>query len=331
MEILLASLPFLVSALLAGVMGFAIQRGATCTVAAVDEVLTRRRCRRLIAMVEASVWVLAGLLVARALDWHPPMPPGFPVGAITVLGGALLGLGAWVNGACVFGAIARLGNGEWAFAVTPLGFYAGSLLAPAFASLPAARLPHASPVLDLPGPAVLLLVTLLLARVAVPLLRAATNDVRQVVRRTWSPHGATSVIGIAFVLMFLLVGAWAYTDALADLARGRAMNLAARLALLGALFGGAFAGGLTAGRFAPSWGSAGRWAKCLAGGALMGAGSLLIPGSNDGLILVGMPLLWPYAWVAFATMCVTIAAAMMAAARGCAARDDGVAAAAPGP
>jgi len=42
----------------------------------------------------------------------------------------------------------------------------------------------------------------------------------------------------------------------------------------------------------------------------MAWGSLLIPGSNDGLILVGMPLLWPYAWLAFGTMCVTIAAAL---------------------
>ena len=32
----------------------------------------------------------------------------------------------------------------------------------------------------------------------------------------------------------------------------------------------------------------------------------MIPGGNDGLILVGMPLAWPYAWVAFLTMCVTI-------------------------
>ena len=51
--------------------------------------------------------------------------------------------------------------------------------------------------------------------------------------------------------------------------------------------------------------------RCFVGGVLMGWGSLLIPGGNDGLILVGMPLLWPYAWVAFATMCATIAAAML--------------------
>ena len=43
MEIVLTSLAFIVSALCAGIMGFAIQRGATCTVAAVDEVVTRRR------------------------------------------------------------------------------------------------------------------------------------------------------------------------------------------------------------------------------------------------------------------------------------------------
>ena len=34
-----------------------------------------------------------------------------------------------------------------------------------------------------------------------------------------------------------------------------------------------------------------------------------MPGANDGLILVGMPLLWPYAWIAFAAMCLAIAAA----------------------
>lgn len=42
-----------------GVMGFAIQRGATCTVAAVEEVLTERRAHRLVAMLEASLCSLS--------------------------------------------------------------------------------------------------------------------------------------------------------------------------------------------------------------------------------------------------------------------------------
>jgi toxin CptA len=42
----------------------------------------------------------------------------------------------------------------------------------------------------------------------------------------------------------------------------------------------------------------------------MGAGALLVPGSNDAIVLLGMPLLWPHAWVAFAVMALTIAVAM---------------------
>jgi toxin CptA len=80
--------------------------------------------------------------------------------------------------------------------------------------------------------------------------------------------------------------------------------------LLGAVWGGWTAGSLQAPRVGAT-----RLFLCLAGGTLMGWGSLLIPGGNDGLILVGMPLLWPFAWVAFASMCITIAVAMNVAGR----------------
>jgi hypothetical protein len=112
--------------------------------------------------------------------------------------------------------------------------------------------------------------------------------------------------------MFLLVGAWAYTDVLSELARGMAGNLAARLVLVVALLGGAMLGGHRAGRWKSTPLSFARLAHCLVGGALMGCGTLLIPGGNDGLVLLGMPLLWPYAWVAFLTMCATIGLALVA-------------------
>jgi toxin CptA len=98
---------------------------------------------------------------------------------------------------------------------------------------------------------------------------------------------------------------------LADLARGMAGSLVARSGLLVALFVGALVGGYTAGRFQSTRITAAQLAKCFAGGVLMAWGSLLIPGSNDGLILIGIPLLRPYAWVAFLTMCLSIAAAML--------------------
>ncbi len=256
----------------AALMGFAIQRGATCTVAAVDELLTKRRATRLVAMAEASLWVAGGLLLAAALTPLPAMPAGFALSGWTLAGGVLLGLGAWLNGACVFGAVARLGSGEWAYALTPAGYFLGCATVTLLFA-PAAPQPLATPSPLFAAPAA--------ALPAVALL-AAGRGAQLLRRRRWTPHAATTVIGITFLFSLLAAGAWAYTDLLADLARASAHAQAAR---------------------------------CLAGGALMGWGTLLIPGSNDGLILVGMPLLRPYAWVAFATMVFTIAAAMVVSRR----------------
>jgi len=317
MPIVVTSLAFVVAALCAGVMGYAIQRGATCTVAAVDEVVTQRTSRRLLSLLEAALWVAGGLVVAETLHVLPKMPPGYAISGWTVVGGALLGLGAYVNGACVFGAIARFGSGEWAYLLTPLGFYLGCVtVGPVFAAAAPRRLAQTSPVLAASAWLVVPFVAFALWRV-VRGWRAASHGAaarwhERVAAHVWSPHTATTVIGVTFVVMLLLVGGWAYTDVLAELARGMAASVGARSVLAIALLAGAALGGWTAGRFASRPIAATQLARCLAGGVLMGWGSLLLPGGNDGLILVGMPLAWPYAWLAIATMCATIAAAQLA-------------------
>ena len=86
-----------------------------------------RRYGRLLSLLEAALWVAGGLIVAQALQLLPRMPAGYAISGWTAIGGALLGLGAYINGACVFGSIARFGSGEWAYVVTPIGFYLGCL------------------------------------------------------------------------------------------------------------------------------------------------------------------------------------------------------------
>lgn len=321
MDILPASAAFVISAICAGLMGYAIQRGATCTVAAMDEVVRRRGFNRLASMVEASLWVLGGLLIAHSLDVLGTMPAGYRITYVTVLGGALLGFGAYVNRACVFGAIARLGSGEWAYAVTPIGFYIGCVTFASVFSFPAQqKLERGSPVLDAASWVAIVFCVLMGVRLFGGLSTLATDAqqgallerfARGLAMRVWTPHAATTVIGITFFVMLLAVGAWAYTDVLAELARGMAANVVARSLLLVALFAGAMLGGYTAGRFRSTPISIAQLAKCFAGGVLMGWGSLLIPGGNDGLILVGLPLLYPYAWLAFLTMCAVIGVALI--------------------
>jgi len=316
-QIAVFSLAFAVALLCAGVMGYAIQRGATCTVAAVDELVTQRTCRRLLSLLEAAVWVAGGLIVAQTLHVLPQMPAGYAISAWTVVGGALLGLGAYINGACVFGAIARFGSGEWAYLVTPIGFYLGCLTVVPLFGMPMPKpLPYGSPVLQASAAVAIVFVVLALMRLVLPWLGSGKSMITRwheaLAARIWSPHAATTVIGVTFVVMLLLVGGWAYTDVLAELARGMSASVGARALLAVALLAGAALGGWTAGLFRSTRLAPAQLLRCLVGGVLMGWGSLLLPGGNDGLILVGMPLAWPYAWLAFATMCATVATAQLA-------------------
>jgi len=123
----------------------------------------------------------------------------------------------------------------------------------------------------------------------------------------WQPHAATLVIAVTFFFLLWLAGPWAYTDVLAEWAQGTASNILLRGLLLLALLAGAILGGWTAGRLRSTRVDLTVAVRSLAGEVLMGLGSVLVPGGNDALILTGMPLLWPYAWLSFAVMCLTIA------------------------
>lgn len=299
----LAALVATISLICAALMGYAIQRGATCTVAAVSEIIESGTTHRLVALMEAALWVAGGLLVARQLGIVMHLPDGVPVSGWTVAGGALLGLGAWLNRACVFGAIARLGSGEWAYLATPFGFYLGALTLPLIIATPMPKpVTEAEMLAHFPAWLGWLAIPFALWRLTAMLGRSG--------RTVWNPHEATIVIGITFVVLLIFAGPWTYTELLADSARGMATHVGSRAVLLAGLLAGAWYGGWSAGRFRCRRISAAELGRCLGGGLLMGWGSLILPGGNDSLILVGMPLLYPYAWLGIGTMCLVIAMAL---------------------
>ena len=297
--------------LCAALLGLAMQRGATCLVVAVDEWLQHRRVGRAAALAEAALWSGTGFLVLQAAGWMPALSAGYDVSAWTLAGAVVLGLGAVLNGGCVVGSVAKLGSGQWAYAATPLGFFLGCKLADLSGTVPQAHA-LAAPVALASAPTALgwlLLVALL--------LRALWAWQRHGWR--FSPHAATASIGLIFALLVAMAGSWSYTDVLADIAhpmaQARRLNAPMQWSLAAALFAGALAGGLTAGRW--TWPRSAPWSwpwrkalRCLLGGALLGWGSLWVPGSNDSLLLLGLPLLWPHAWPALATMVLTIALAL---------------------
>ena len=307
MQIIFTSTAFLVALICAALMGFAIQRGSICTVAALEELVVNRRATRLAAIGESAVWVGGCLLVSQLLGLNVPSVAGYSASGWTVAGGLLLGIGAFVNRGCAFGAVARIGSGEWSYLMTSVGFFAGSLAAVA---LPFSDALVVTDQVHVGRGLVFWLV--IFALFALFRLTRAAQGIRDAKpsAHAWSPHLATTMIGLAFVSLFLAVGSWSYTTAIAELANGMSRDVIARLVLFLAVLGGALLGGQTSGNLSTGMPSVAALFRRFTGGALMGVGGALIPGSNDELILIGLPLLQPHAWIAFGVMCLTIFAAV---------------------
>ncbi len=112
--------------------------------------------------------------------------------------------------------------------------------------------------------------------------------------------------------MMLVVGSWTYSEALAQIAAGMSgarVGMTSAV-LFAALLGGAILGDARRPR-ERGWQATGAL-RCFVGGALMGAGSLLTPGGNDHLLLIGLPFMQSYAWCAMAAMILTIALSITA-------------------
>lgn len=282
-------------------MGFAIQRGGTCMVSAVDHLVRQRSPSKLIALAECSLWTSLIGLIAGSTGFVIAASPFYPVGLETLVGGLLLGTGAWLNGACVFGSIARIGGRDWHYLLTPPGYFLGSLLHHEVLGGYAASVPVGS-VVKLEPLLILLALTSLIASLRA--LRRAEGKVAGL----WDYRHATIAIGFAFVALVLVAGPWTYTEALGKLSHGLGAPSWREGLLFSALLGGAIIGGR--GLAGPDRFAARRGLLCLGGGALMGFGGSMVPGGNDNLILVGLPGLQPHAWLAIGAMVVAIAAGL---------------------
>lgn len=305
---------FFAGLILAIIAGFATQRGTICAVAAVDQALTRGDGRRFLALLEAGVWAVLVLIVARAagVDRLATMS-GYEIGLASALGGAVFGVGAVLNGACAFGSAAKLGQGDLAFIGTAVGIYFGALGAHVALDGPEVA-DTAGPIVAAPLAAIMAVALGFMALQTVRSVRSGglTRPIRTLLAPRWAPSLAVAAIGAANGLMALVIAAWPFSTLLTELAvTGHAGGAVLKVALALALVGGAALGALTSGRFRLRLPRLGYAAEKLGAGGLMGVGAYLVPGGNDALVLFGVPLLQPHALAAFVTMTAAIAAATM--------------------
>ncbi len=282
--------------------GYASQRGRTCAVSAAFEIAKRKRARRFMGYLFAATCSLGVLSVASLFD--PGLFNGFQIHRLsiwTLLGGVVFAFGAYINGRCSLGTIARLGSGDLARLGTLAGMFGGTVLgilimpdrpvtdgAPLFAGLTS---------LTLIGGAIVAMTVF-----AIVLRRIVPGDFNP---SQWSIPKAMLVIGVANGLLVWLARDWSYTTLFRHLARGEAGTSFGALVLI-VLVGGAVVGGFVSRQLDWRLGTAREWALAGGGGLLMGIGVVLVPGGNDTMLLVGLPLLLPNLIAGYAVMYATL-------------------------
>jgi uncharacterized membrane protein YedE/YeeE len=287
---------FLLAIVFSFLMGLVIQRGGTCTVAAINELIHKKTINRIRALIETAIWVLVIELILTKLSLIHLTIQNWQIIPATILGAFLLGIGAFINGACTIGTIARIGNREWDFLAMIPGFFVGAYL------LGRCNLPNLVPRhLDIQSTPILSTWFLIIMGSLI-LLRGIILS-----RKGFHPYVLTILIGIFFLGLIIIDKAWSYTDLLVDLALFKHQNDWSRTTLFAALLIGA----VVSGHFQDSKHFSLKKAspniyKRFIGGAIMGVATFILPGSHDTLILLYMPMLLGYAWLGFIVMACTI-------------------------
>lgn len=282
-------------AALAFVLGVAIQRGTTCAVLAVEEIIRHRRADRFLGFFECGMWASLTLFVTShaGSGWHAG--PSVPL----ILAGAIVfGCGAAINGACAFGTIGRLGNGRLEYLLT--GFMAWASLK-TLASLDLS-LPHED---ARPGD------TGMLSPLVVVMLLTGLVTLRWV-RHSGPFHAFAhlgtmmALIGAVGTLLGLIHQPWPWITILTAVPDIDAVALAG----LACLIGGAVTNGIVERKFSLSRPSLTDLVRRGSGGMMMGIGIFLIPGGNDSLVLYGIPTGSLSAITTYAVMLLAIAATL---------------------
>ena len=313
--------------LCAALIGFAAHRGSLCNVRAVAEIMTGGSAHMLSSLVQAALWVtlltgLGALLLGMAP--HPVLAPR--PAAWALLGGALFGVGAAINGGCSLSTLHRLAEGDAGMLASLSGFVLGVLgwattagLRPHFLLAPVAsvweRLPSVSPWL-LAGLLVWVLTRLwLFVRLArqQPPQQTSAKLARWLLAPSYHLSVAAAVMGLSGGVLYATQGAWSYTNHM----RATVLHATGGDHLAPSAWHGTLVLALLVGMGASAlqrrsirWrrpASVGAWLRHAAGGALMGAGAAMVPGGNDTLLLNNLPTLTVQAIAAYAAMLAGIA------------------------
>ncbi len=275
----------IISATAAFAIGFLINRGGTCAVAASRDLLSGREIDLFVGFLMAAA--SAGMVTLPLRDWLAVAEGSgvMPFGVTVLAGASLVAIGAVLNDACLLGSLWRLGNGETRLLLLPIGLAVGFWLAQ---QLGIQAHVSAKQVMHLPTIWVVLGFACLLAMSLFTMHRWGCGRMAGSI----SLSASMILLGLFGSILFILHPGWTYADMVYYLVEPTMERLPFTLPLvipaLMTILGAGIAAQLS-GQFALKRPTLVSVARTLGGGFFMATGATMIPGGNDSLLLGAVP------------------------------------------
>jgi uncharacterized membrane protein YedE/YeeE len=300
------SIIYMVSLPLAVLLGFVVHRASVCSVRTVAEIFSTRKAHMLAATLKTVLWVIAvsmPILLSVPGTAAPHRNYAITVEAIT--GGFLFGVGAAINGGCAFSTLGYLASGNLWMLTTVFGFCMG--VAGLFIMVPIIEPGQGLSSLPLRAPNLLNLTILALSWIflcweIIRLWKTRAKDrswKQRILSRHYRLSTAALLLGFSGGVLYALHDSWTYTNALKREVQSLWLPIEKpeiiSLFLFLSVFSGMLLSAWQRGNWRVQWHLVKTWPRHLIGGALMGAGAVLIPGGNDTLMFKSLPGLSPHA------------------------------------
>ncbi len=294
-------------------VGFAMKRGGLCTYAAVLQLVQQKKLERMMVFWGAAAWAT---LIVLPLAWSLPNTISLAHThhhlLIAIVGGSILGVGAFLNKGCFFGTFVQLVSGNLNYLATLLGLATGIVITylylnpyiPVPSSISEVNKPNTTAYLWLLGMGVFALFMVFSIKLSG---HSLVKKMAGLCSLSWQSSLSMLIIGTGGGLLYATVSGWNYADVLANsitpLIKPNVTGPSSiALTSTVAMVSGGIIAAVTVKEFAIKAAHFLVMISCFMGGMLMGIASLLTPGGNDGMILKGIPSLAPHAMIGYLMM-----------------------------
>lgn len=288
---------------LAFILGFALGRVATCTVAATDRWITQGKTDWLFGLLIIASWAAITLYAIVTFTGRAHIPLDIALSWQLFFGAVLMGFGAMINRGCFIGTVGYIGTGKFSYLLSFVGLGFALWLARADV------LSLFGPVEFLPRTAISESLTKQVALMAFGML--CLFSLFMIIIRRKTAYLALLAIGVSAAIIYGTRPEWAYTAQLNSFLQGQGLSVGKTIEFaVAALFAGAIVSSWLKDRFHPTLGTWQFALSNLAGGFLMGIGASAVPGGNDVLLMWTIPGLTLYGVIGYLTMIASIAVMM---------------------